>query len=43
MAAPVLPGNLADIGPWMERDGSKSFRTGKSAERTLARFELFSR
>ena len=42
MAAPVLPGNLADIGPWMERDGSKSFRTVKSAERTLALFELFS-
>src|SRR5262245_61250574 len=41
MVSPVR-GELAEIGPWMEGDTPKRFRTVKSAERTLALFELFS-
>lgn len=41
MRSPVIGGQMATIGPWLAGADSKS-RTVKSAERTLALFELFS-
>jgi DNA-binding IclR family transcriptional regulator len=37
-----MGGDMATIGPWLTGEESKSSRTVKSAERTLALFELFS-
>jgi DNA-binding IclR family transcriptional regulator len=42
MTSPVLTGEMAKIGPWSTAEKSKSARHVKSAERTLALFELFS-
>jgi DNA-binding IclR family transcriptional regulator len=41
MASPVLTAHLDNVAPWLTDDQSKNTRTVKSAERTLALFELF--
>jgi DNA-binding IclR family transcriptional regulator len=42
MASPILSNETAAIGPWSPSEQNKTFRSVKSAERTLALFELFS-
>jgi DNA-binding IclR family transcriptional regulator len=41
MASPVLTGHLDALAPWTPAEGTSTARTVKSAERTLALFELF--
>lgn len=42
MRGPGVGGQMATIGPWLTADGARKIRTIKSAERTLALFEMFS-
>jgi DNA-binding IclR family transcriptional regulator len=42
MRSPGVGGQMATIGPWLTADGPRKIRTIKSAERTLALFEMFS-
>ena len=42
MTSPGVGGQMGTIGPWFSAEGPRKVRTIKSAERTLALFEMFS-